>query len=306
MIYTLTLNPAIDYVVGVDDFKEGQLNKTNRENIYAGGKGINVSTVLKNLGCESVALGFAAGKTGEMLTAMLREDGLKTDFVNVTSGMTRINVKLSNMGKETEINGMGPEISKVDVDMLYKRLDAISDEDILIMSGSIPASISSSTYTDICSFLRKKNCSAEIVIDSSAKEMLDTLKYNPFLIKPNHHELGNLFGVEITTPKQAAEYGNRLKDMGAKNVLVSMGAKGAVLIDEKGDIHEVTAPKGQVVNSVGAGDTTVAAFVLKYLQDGQNKDYDTIVRYCVAAGSATAFSEGLANRETVEDVLRSM
>lgn len=306
MIYTLTLNPAIDYVVGVDDFKEGQLNKTNRENIYAGGKGINVSTVLRNLGLESVALGFVAGKTGEMLTAMLREDGLKTDFVNATSGMTRINIKLSNKGKETEINGMGPVITNEDIDRLYEQLSAITDDDILIMSGSIPASMSRSTYTDICSFLRKRNCSAEIIIDSSSKEMLDALKYNPLLIKPNHHELGNLFGVEITTPKQAAEYGNKLKEMGAKNVLVSMGAKGAVLIDEKGDIHEVTAPKGQVINSVGAGDTTVSAFVSKYLQAGQNKDYDTIVRYCVAAGSATAFSEGLADNMMIEEVLKSM
>lgn len=305
MIYTLTLNPAIDYVIGVSDFSEGIINKTERENIYAGGKGINVSTVLKSLGYESVALGFVAGTTGEMLENILDKSGIRTDFVRVVSGMTRINVKLSSMEKETEINGMGPAIGEVDMKALFERIGGLADEDILIMSGSIPVTISKSVYSDICSFLREKSCKAKVIIDTSAKEMTDTLQYKPLLVKPNHHELGALFDVEITTFSQAEEYGRKLIDMGAENVLVSMGEMGAVLIDKNGGCHRSQAPEGQVINSVGAGDTTVAAFVAS-LQNLQEKNYDNTVRYCVAAGSATAFSEGLAGREFIEEIYQKM
>ena len=305
MIYTLTLNPAIDYVVGVDSLNEGKINKVARENVYAGGKGINVSTVLKNLNLESVALGFIAGATGRMLEDMLRIQGINTDFVVLPSGMTRINVKLSDSKKETEINGRGPIIDEAALTCLYDKLANIGDEDILIMSGSIPGTMPESALSDICSFFRKRNCIAKIIVDTSSKAMLSTLEYNPVLVKPNNHELGAMFGVEITNFEDARKYALKLKDMGAKNVLVSMGSQGALLIDENGGCHRTSAPTGKVINSVGAGDTTVGAFAA-LLASGDVIDYDMAVRYCVAAGSATAFSEGLADREMIEKIYNSM
>lgn len=305
MIYTLTLNPAIDYVVGVNDYEEGKINKTVREKIYAGGKGINVSVVLNNLEVDSVALGFVAGPTGIMLENMLADEGIKTKFIKVSSGMTRINIKLSDMKKETEINGCGPNITSDDMNELYKYLDEVNDDDILVMSGSIPAMITQSVYSDICYFLRKRGCKAEFVIDTSSKEMLETLQYNPLLIKPNNHELGNLFDVVIDSFEKAEVYARKLKEMGAKNVMVSMGKMGAILIDENDGCHKVKAPQGAVINSVGAGDTTVAAFIAS-VRKNNTLDYDAIAKYCVAAGSATAFLEGLAGKSEIERIFAGM
>ncbi len=295
MIYTLTLNPAIDYYITVNNLNVGAVNRTTAEQISFGGKGINVSLVLKELGFKSVALGFIGGFTGDALENHLKQSDIDCDFVKV-SGNTRINVKLN----DTDINAAGPDITDDELQQLYKKLDNIKNGDFLVLSGSVPKSLPPNTYKVILERLKDKGIN--FVVDAEKNLLLNTLKYNPFLIKPNHQELGEIFDNTITDFKTALLYAEKLQDMGAKNVLVSMGEMGAVLIDENGKSHTATAPKGDVISAVGAGDSAVAAFIAEYLN---SNDYEKCLKLSVAAGSATTFSDGLATKEKIELLKKS-
>lgn len=300
MIYTLTLNPSLDYIVSVDDFKTGCLNRTCKELLYPGGKGINVSMVLKNLGYDSTALGLIAGFTGDQLDTMLRERSITTDFVRVKRGLTRINIKIRS-GAESEINGQGPMLDDDEIDLLYDKLEELKEDDILIFGGSIPNTLQVSIYSDIMKRLYHKNL--KIIVDVSGDPLLNILKYNPFLIKPNHIELGEIYGVEVSRKEEVIPYAGRLKALGAQNVLVSMAGNGAVLVSNDGKIHTMEAPGGVIKNSVGAGDSMVAGFIAGYLE---TMDYKEALRMGICAGSASAFSEELATREEFEQLLRQI
>lgn len=298
MIYTLTLNPSLDYLIDVKNFKKGSVNRTTAETIVPGGKGINVSMVLKNLGYESIALGFYAGFTGQQLLQLLAEKHIQEDFLQVESGMTRINVKL-RAEEETEINGQGPVFSTSDMEKLYEKLDKLQKGDMLVLAGSIPDTMPKTVYMEIMEYLQEK--SVEIVVDATKDLLVNVLKYQPFLIKPNHHELGELFEVSITDKQQAAEYAKELQSRGAKNVLVSMAGDGAVLLAEDGTIYQSDAPKGIVKNSVGAGDSMVAGFLAGYLE---KQNYEYAFQMGVCTGSASAFSESLATEEEVLTLMK--
>ncbi len=289
MIYTLTLNPAVDYYITVDNFKNGRVNRTASEKIAFGGKGINVSLVLKEFGVPSTALGFVGGFTGEALESYLKQSDINCDFVKV-DGNTRINVKLN----DTDINAAGPDISQDELERLYEKLEKLSDDDFLILSGSVPKSLRQNIYSTIIERLQNKGIN--FVVDAERDLLLDTLKYKPFLIKPNHHELGDIFGVAINNFEDASFYAKKLKQKGAKNVMVTLGKKGAVLIDENGETYIQKAPQGEAISAVGAGDSAVAAFLAECLN---GKDYEKCLKLAVAAGSATAFSTGLANKNEV-------
>lgn len=297
MIYTVTFNPSLDYIISVDNFTIGRVNRTKEERIFPGGKGINVSIVLKNLGVESTALGFTAGFTGEEIKRLLVEKGVQPDFIQVREGLSRINVKLRS-NEESEINGQGPVISEEYIKQLYARLDELTENDILVLAGSIPDSMSPSTYQDILSYLSDRKI--QVVVDATKQLLLNVLPYHPFLIKPNNHELGEMFGVEITSKEDVVIYAKKLQEKGARNVLISMAGDGAVLITETGEIYKTEAPKGKVVNSVGAGDSMVAGFVYGYTT---YKDYEKAFEYGVCTGSASAFSIDLATKEEVEQLL---
>lgn len=298
MIYTLTFNPSLDYIVTVPEFTCGVVNRTSREVIFPGGKGINVSMVLGNLGFENTALGFLAGFTGEELKRLVEEKGIHAEFIRVEQGMTRINVKLRS-NQETEINGQGPAIGKADIQKLYERLDALQDGDILVMAGSIPDIMPETMYMDIMEYLKEKKL--RVVVDATKDLLVNVLKYKPFLIKPNNHELGEIFGVAIREKADVVKYAARLQEQGAKNVLVSMAGEGAVLLAEDGTVYQAEAPKGTVVNSVGAGDSMVAGFLAGYLEHGT---YEEAFRMGVCTGSASAFSEELATRDEVLELLK--
>lgn len=298
MIYTVTFNPCLDYVVGVDDLALGAVNRVASEAIMAGGKGINVSIVLKNLGHASCALGFLAGFTGDEIAHQLQLMGVDTDFIGVERGMSRINVKIK-AAEETEINGIGPDITDADVEALYAKLDALVSGDILIISGSVPAVLPGDIYERIMAALEGRGI--RIVVDATRDLLVNVLAYHPFLIKPNNHELGEIFDVELKTRAEVVPYAKKLQERGARNVLVSMAGEGAVLVTEAGEVLEAAAPVGTVVNSVGAGDSMVAGFVAGYLEsDG---DFERAFRMGVCTGSASAFSLGLATREQVEELL---
>lgn len=299
MIYTVTFNPSIDYIVDVDNFKTGIVNRTSGEKIFAGGKGINVSIVLKNLGFDSTALGFTAGFTGEQIQSMLKSQGIDTDFIHVEEGMSRINVKLRS-DEESEINGQGPAISKSDIDKLYARLDQLENGDTLVLAGSIPSVMPESMYMDIMEHLQGKELN--IAVDATKDLLMNVLKYRPFVIKPNNHELGEMFGVDIKDKDDVVTYGRKLRDMGARNVLVSMAGDGAVLIDENDKVYKAEAPKGKVCNSVGAGDSMVAGFLAGYARTG---NYGEAFKMGVSTGSASAFSENLATAQEVEQILKT-
>lgn len=306
MIYTVTFNPAIDYVVNVNNFRTEQLNRTDEEEIFPGGKGINVSIVLKNMGISNIALGFLSGFTGKMIEQMLAETGCVTDFVYVRSTMSRINIKLksdlqSKLSNETEINGRGPCITEENVSELYKKLDKLEAGDILVLAGSIPKSMDNDIYGEIMKRLSEKEI--KIVVDATGKLLMNVLKYHPFLIKPNKQELEEIFGTRIENGNDVKKYALKLRKMGAVNVLVSMAGEGAVLIDENGKIHESAAPKGKVINSVGAGDSMVAGFIAGYLQ---NASYDNAFKMGIATGSASAFSKYLASKEEVEKLFKQL
>lgn len=300
MIYTVTFNPSLDYIVGVDNFRFGMTNRTSYEQMLTGGKGINVSYVLKHLGIESTALGFLAGFVGEEIKRQLWKDGIDTDFLMLENGVSRINVKLKNVDG-TEINGSGPEIPAAKVQELRDRIHHLKAGDMLILAGSIPQSMPDTIYMDIMADVKEKGI--DVVVDATKELLKNVLSYRPFLIKPNNHELGELFGVELKTREAVIPYAKKLQEQGARNVLVSMAGEGAVLIDEHGQEYESEAPKGKVVNAVGAGDSMVAGFVAGYLE---KKDYEYAFHKGIAAGSASAFSEQLATKEEVEKLLETI
>lgn len=300
MIYTITFNPALDYVVKVEDFKVGNLNRTSYEETYAGGKGINVSMVLKNLGIDSVVLGYIAGFTGDEIEKRVNDWGCKSDFIRLTNGMSRINVKLKS-NEETEINGSGPEINKDALNMLYDKLDKLTSEDILVLAGSIPNTLPKDIYENIMKRLKDKNI--KFVVDATEELLLNVLKYKPFLIKPNHYELAEIFGVEINSDEEIIKYAKKLQEMGAENVLVSMAEKGAIFISSEGKEMKSDVPKGVLKNSVGAGDSMVAGFIAGFLK---SKDLEYAFKLGLATGSASAFSEGLATNTEVDKLLKQI
>lgn len=297
MIYTVTFNPAIDYVVELVSFNIGEVNRTTREYMNLGGKGVNVSRVLTNLEIPNTSLGFIAGFTGEALRTGLAEMGVKTDFIKLKEGNTRINVNIKGIS-ETDINARGPEISDEAIEELFEKLNSLKEGDILVLAGSIPASLPSDMYERIMSKLYGKGI--KFVVDATKDLLLKSLKYEPFLIKPNNHELGEIFGIQLKNDDEIIYYARELKKKGAKNVLVSMAGDGAVLVDENNIAHKIGTPKGKVVNSVGAGDSMVAGFLAGYLEKG---DYQHALRMGTASGSASAFSEGLATKQEVMDLL---
>ena len=299
MIYTVTFNPSLDYIVDVTDFKTGVVNRTTGEKIFAGGKGINVSMVLKNLGMSNTSLGFTAGFTGNEIKRLLAKKGVDTDFIEVEDGISRINVKLRS-NEESEINGQGPVITEDNIKKLYEKLDCLKESDVLVLAGSIPDVMPSSMYMDIMKHLEGRGIN--IVVDATRNLLTNVLPYKPFLIKPNNHELGEIFGVEVTDKDDVIKYAKKLQEQGARNVLVSMAGDGAVLVTEDGQEFKANAPKGKLKNSVGAGDSMVAGFLAGYLAKG---DYAEAFKMGLCTGSASAFSDQLATREEVEQVRRS-
>lgn len=299
MVYTVTFNPAIDYVVHTDEMKVGSVNRSKSEAIYFGGKGINVSFVLKELGIKSKALGFVAGFTGEAIEKGVAEKGIETDFVHLDSGFSRINIKIKS-GDETDLNGQGPIISDNALKELFKKLDEMKDGDTIVLAGSIPATLPPDIYEKILEYLSSKKIKA--VVDATGELLLNVLKYKPFLIKPNNHELGEMFGVTLTTKEEIAQYAAKLKDMGARNVLVSMAGDGALLLDENGKTHTCGVCRGTLKNSVGAGDSMVAGFIA----GSQESDYEYALKLGTATGGATAFSDGLAQRAEIYRLLEQL
>ena len=299
MIYTVTFNPAIDYIVHTGTMQVGQVNRSQGEELYFGGKGINVSFVLHELGLPSKALGFVAGVTGAAIEAGIQEQGIATDFVHLDSGFSRINVKIKS-GEETELNGQGPNISEAAVAELFEKLNQLQDGDVLILAGSIPNTMPADSYEKILAHLSDKKI--KVVVDATKDLLLKVLPYHPFLIKPNNHELGELFGVTLHSIEEIATYAKKLQEMGAQNVLISMAGDGALLIDETGKQHVCGVCKGTVKNSVGAGDSMVAGFVAGSMYG----DYEAALKLGTAAGGATAFSEGLAQRAEIERLLQQL
>ena len=300
MIYTVTFNPAIDYVVHTDDMQVGAVNRSRQEEVYFGGKGINVSVVLHELGLASKALGFVAGFTGEAIEQGLRADGIETDFIHLEKGFSRINVKIKS-GEETELNGQGPEIPEDKLRQLFDQLEQVQDGDTIILAGSIPASLPADVYEQILRHLSGKQVRA--VVDATRDLLVNVLKYKPVLIKPNNFELGEIFGVPLKDDvDEIVRYAGKLQEMGARNVLVSMAGDGAVLLDENGGVHACGVCKGTVKNSVGAGDSMVAGFVAGC----ETGDYDYALKLGTATGGATAFSEGLAKKELIDELLQQL
>lgn len=298
MIYTVTFNPAIDYVVHLPgSLQLDAVNRTTQEEYQFGGKGINVSSVLNALGCENTALGFVAGPTGRWLEDGLRAQGVHTDFIHLDEGVTRINVKIK-AGEETEINGLGPRIGEADMAQLTAQLDRLGPGDALVLAGSIPACLAGDTYEKI--LVRLEGRGVQVVVDATRDLLVNVLQYRPFLIKPNNHELGEIFGRTLSTDEEIVECARLLQQKGARNVLVSMAGDGALLLDEGGNVHRLEAFKGKVKNSVGAGDSMVAGFVAGWLEKG---DYAWALRLGSACGSATAFSDTLATRTEIESLL---
>ena len=299
MIYTVTFNPAIDYVVRTGEMKVGVVNRTESEEIYFGGKGLNVSIILNELGIKSEALGFVAGFTGEAIENGMAKDGIKTDFVHLNNGFSRINVKIQS-SFETEINGQGPEISEENIEELFKKLNKIQNGDTIVLAGSIPASLPSDIYERILEYLKNKKIRA--IVDATSDLLMNVLKYKPFLIKPNNFELEEIFEVELKTAEDVSEYALKLKEMGAVNVLVSMAGDGAILADENGKIHACGVCSGTVKNSVGAGDSMVAGFIAGC----EKKSYEYALKLGTAAGGATAFSDGLAKKDLIYSLLEQL
>ena len=300
MIYTVTFNPSLDYIVSVENFQLGITNRTSSELMLPGGKGINVSTVLMNLGIENKALGFVAGFVGDEIIRRLEEMGVQNGFIRIEEGVSRINLKLKSIDG-TEINGQGPVISPEHVEGLMKQLDRLGEGDVLFLSGSIPSSMPDDAYQKIMERLDGRG--VQIVVDATKDLLLNVLEYHPFLIKPNNHELGEFFGVELKTREEVIPYAKKLQEKGAVNVLVSMAGEGAVLIDANEDVYMAPAPKGTLVNGVGAGDSMVAGFMAGWLE---KQDYEHAFCMGVSAGSASAFSEHLATKAEIEAVYQQV
>ncbi len=299
MIYTVTFNPAIDYVVRTGEMEIGATNRSNSEEIYFGGKGINVSMVLKELDMPSIALGFVAGFTGIAIEKGVQEAGIETDFVHLENGFSRINVKIKS-SQETELNGQGPHITERAIRELFAKLDCLKDGDTIVLAGSIPNTLPADIYEQILQYLSGKNIKA--VVDATGELLLRVMKFKPFLVKPNNYELGELFNVTLQTNEEIAQYARKLREMGARNVLVSMAGDGALLIDENGKEHFCDVCKGTVRNSVGAGDSMVAGF----LAGSKDGDYEFALKLGTATGGATAFADGLAKREDIDRLLAQL
>lgn len=297
MIYTVTFNPSLDYIVSVKDFRPGMTNRTSSELMLAGGKGINVSIVLGNLGIKSTALGFIAGFTGDEIVRRLHNGGINSEFIKINDGISRINIKLKSIDG-TEINGQGPHIDSSHIEQLMNRLRRLESGDVLVLAGSIPVGISDNIYKDIMDMLKDKG--VQIVVDATSRLLTNVLEYNPFFIKPNQHELGDIFNVTLNTQEEVIPYALELKKMGAVNVCVSMGGKGAILVADDGNVYKAKAPDGILKNSVGAGDSLVAGFLSGWIE---KKDYEYAFRKGVATGSASAFSERLATNGEVNDLI---
>lgn len=297
MIYTVTFNPSLDYIVSVKDFRPGMTNRTSSELMLAGGKGINVSIVLGNLGIKSTALGFIAGFTGDEIVRRLHNGGINSEFIKINDGISRINIKLKSIDG-TEINGQGPHIDSSHIEQLMNRLRRLESGDVLVLAGSIPAGISDNIYKDIMDMLKDKG--VQIVVDATSRLLTNVFEYNPFFIKPNQHELGDIFNVTLNTQEEVIPYALELKKMGAVNVCVSMGGKGAILVADDGNVYKAKAPDGILKNSVGAGDSLVAGFLSGWIE---KKDYEYAFRKGVATGSASAFSERLATNGEVNDLI---
>lgn len=299
MVYTVTFNPAIDYVVYTDEMKIGVVNRAQDEKIYFGGKGINVSIILNELGIKSEALGFVAGFTGEAIEKGMAEYGIKTDFIHLDNGFSRINIKIRSTA-ETELNGQGPKIPEKKIDELFQKFDKIKNGDTIVLAGSIPSSLPLDIYEKILKYLHNKN--VRTVVDATGDLLVNVLKYKPFLIKPNNFELSEIFGVTLKTTKDISDCALKLKEMGAVNVLVSMAGYGALLVDEDGKIHVCGVCKGNVKNSVGAGDSMVAGFIAGC----ENGNYEYALKLGTAAGGATAFSDGLAQKDLIYSLLEQL
>lgn len=300
MIYTVTFNPALDYMVHVDKLTLGGVNRTTAERVYYGGKGINVSTVLRQLDVGTMALGFVAGFTGMALENGVNALGIPSDFIHLKTGMSRINVKIKSEC-ETEINGQGPEIDQSAIEELFRKLDAIQSGDILVLAGSIPNTLPEDMYEKIMKRLKEKTI--KVVVDATKELLLNVLEYQPFLIKPNNHELGEMFGTELKSDNEILDHAQKLQQKGARNVLISMAGDGAILLTEDGEHFKIGTPKGTVKNSVGAGDSMVAGFLAGYLKTGS---YEYALKLGTAAGSATAFSNGLAERNDIETLFNQI
>lgn len=297
MIYTVTLNPSIDYVVHIDRLVAGMTNRTSSEEYYFGGKGINVSHVLAELGLETTALGFVAGFTGEAIERGTREAGITTDFIHLKEGVSRINVKIKS-GEETEINGQGPHIDAEAFDAFMQKTDGLREGDTLILSGSIPKTVPDDVYERILARIDGRG--VLIAVDATKKLLLNSLKYRPFLIKPNRQEISEIFSVPVEDEQTTLHYAKKLQEMGARNVLVSLGGDGAMLLDETGAVHKEGVIKGKVLNTVGSGDSMVAGFVAGYIR---RRDYAYALRLGSACGNATAFLPGLATREKIDELM---
>lgn len=300
MIYTVTLNPSIDYVVKLNNLSTGDINRSSEEYVYPGGKGINVSLILKELGYKSNALGFISGFTGQYIESILNERGLNSDFIKLENGFTRINVKIKS-SEETEINGQGPHISSEKLDKLYEKIESLNEDDILVLAGSIPSTLDEKLYENIMA--RIENKGIKVVVDATKNLLLNVLKYKPFLIKPNNIELEEMFNVKLETTEDIVLYANKLKEMGAKNVLVSMGKDGALLVTEDNKVLKSSVAKGEVKNSVGAGDSMVGGFIAGYLK---NESYEEALKLGAASGSATAFSYDLATSDFINELLEQI
>lgn len=300
MIYTVTLNPSIDYVIKVDKLTTGNINRVNEEHVYPGGKGINVTRILKSLDNDNIALGFVSGFTGDYIINSLQELNLKSDFIKVKEGFTRINVKVKSE-EETEINGQGPKISEEELNQFYKVIDKLVDGDILILSGSIPSCLDERLYESIMKKVEDRDI--KVIVDATKNLLLNVLKYKPFLIKPNNHELAEMFNVELNSTEDVVFYARKLKEMGAQNVLISMGKDGALLVTENDEVFASSVAKGEVINSVGAGDSMVAGFIAGYLK---SNSYEEALRLGAASGGATAFSSDLATREFIDKLVNEI
>ncbi len=305
MVYTITFNPALDYITQVENFKIGEINRTKTETILPGGKGLNVSIVLKNLEIENTALGFIAGFTGEELIKKLEAKGVKTDFVKVEEGFTRINIKISSISgnkvEETALNGSGPQIVQKHIEELFNKLDKVTTEDVVVLSGSVPKNISKDIYREICKKLSEKGIT--FVVDSTQELLMSVLEYNPFLIKPNKEELEETLNCKISNKEDIVNAAKELKKLGAQNILVSLGKDGALLLTKEDKVLYSKAPKGEIVNTVGSGDSMVAGFLAGYYK---TKDYEYALKTGVAAGSASAFSIELATKDDVEELLKQL
>ena len=297
MIYTVTLNPSIDYVINLEHLNVGHINRINSEHVYPGGKGINVSRILKTLGHDNIATGFVSNFTGDFIIKSLSDLDVKSDFIKLDNGFTRINIKIKS-DEETEINGSGPDISEEKLNELFDKLSKLKEGDILILAGSIPQTLKEDLYERIMEHV--KNHNVKVVVDATKNLLLNVLKYNPFLIKPNNHELEEIFNVQLESIEDIVTYGKKLQDMGARNVLVSRGKDGALLITENEEVFIANVPKGEVINSVGAGDSMVAGFISAYIN---SNSYEEALKLGSASGSATAFSSDLASKELIDKLI---